>query len=185
MTKDLDKGNNINLRVDLKDNVSEIFRELIEERNFQTYSEAIRYCIMEAHNKAEYKLEEPYLKKIKQLLQYDYVKNDLLIHSVQHFIEKSLDSYTQLVSEQIESILSFEVRKHLTDDELPIALTFIECQEENYANHVTVDELAKKMNRRNLKTLKEVLDKFVHRGILSKMKHESQIYYHADSLKSS
>ncbi len=63
--------------------------------------------------------------------------------------------------------------------ELDVAMAYISCQEESVAEQVSLDTLAKKMNKRNISELKEILDNFVTRGLLVKTRHSGTTYYHA------
>lgn len=178
-TKKVKADGSIGIRVDLRPPYSQYFLEMKEEKNFMSDAEAIRYCINETYNTKEFKLEDPFWRKIRHLLNYDYVKNNSNVYNVQSFINKALEEYFQRIESENESIMSFDVRGKLKEDELDIALAFIDVQETAYNNQVTVEKLMEKLGKRNSAPVVEILEDFVERGILSKIVHKSTIYYHA------
>ncbi|MHA2250536.1 MAG: hypothetical protein ACXAD7_09240 [Candidatus Kariarchaeaceae archaeon] len=172
----------IDLRVDLKPDIADILIEIMEDRKFQYYAESVRYCIVETHKKTEFQLEESYWNKIKKYLNYDYVKNKKHIYNTLDFVNKSLENYFDLIENKIESILSFDVRSELNEEELEISMAFLDCQEASFKEQVTSEDVAKKLNRRNVGNITDILESFVYRGILSKIVHKSDFLYHAKSI---
>jgi hypothetical protein len=73
------------------------------------------------------------------------------------------------------------VRAELNEEELEIAMGSLECQEKSYTNQFTAEEVATALNKRNIKMIEDILDGFVHRGILSKTQHKADFFYHARS----
>jgi hypothetical protein len=43
----------IDLRADLQPEIADILIEIMDDRKFQTYAEAVRYCIVETNKKTE------------------------------------------------------------------------------------------------------------------------------------
>lgn len=169
----------LSLRVDLNPEVTAVLFKIMDERKFQYYAEAIRYCIVETNNQTEFKLSEGYWKKISKFLNYPHVKVKERIYNVQDFVNKAIDEYIKKIERENQSIMNFDVRRDLQGEELNLAMAFIECQEENTAQQVTVEALANKMGKRNYEGIKEVLESFIERGILDKLVHEGKLYYHA------
>ena len=171
----------IDLRADLQPEIADILIEIMDDRKFATYAEAVRYCIVETNKKTEFHLEDSYWLKIKNYLNYDFVKNQKHIYNTLDFVNKSLEAYFNHIENSIESILSFDVRAELNEEELEIAMGSLECQEKSYAEQFTAEEVATALNRRNVEVIEETLDGFVHRGILSKIHHKAEFFYHARS----
>lgn len=169
----------IDLRVDLKPDIAEVFLEIMDDRKFQSFAEGVRYCIYETSTKTEFHLEEIYWNKIKQYLNFDYVKSKAHIYNMQQFVNKALETYFDLVETSVDSIMSFDIRQELTEEELNIAMGFLECQEESSLSQSTAEEVATKMNKRNVNQITEILESFTKRGILSKLIHQKTVYYHA------
>ena len=178
-TKNIRADGSLGLRVDLNPEIASILFNIMEDRRFQTYAEAIRYCIVETNDKAEFQLQPVYWDKVKKYMSYDHLKNKLQIFSVQNFINRALDDYFIKIESQIESLLSFDVRSELNEEELEIALAFLDCQEASFSQQVTTEEVAIKMNKRNVQGITSILDAFVEKGVLSKITSQSKIYYHA------
>lgn len=160
----------------------EMFRNLKEANNFKYDSEVVRYCISEASKQTEFRLEDSYWSKIKQLLKYDFIKSKYHLYNVSSFINKAIESYIEELESNVKSILSFEVRSLLDGTELEVAIAFIDCQSKSDANQVDVDTLAKKMGKRNISELQKILDDFVRRGFLINQVHNNITYYHAKSV---
>lgn len=173
----------IDLRVDLKPDIADVFIEIVNEQKFPSYAEAVRYCIKETSTKTEFHLEEVYWNKVKQFLNFDIVKTTHHIHGMQNFVNKALERFFDFIENSVESILSFDIRAELIEDELNVALAFISCQEESSLNQATAEEVAKHMGKRNMKQIEEILEKFTARGILSRLIHQNIIYYHAKAVR--
>ncbi|MDH5401457.1 MAG: hypothetical protein OEY49_03105 [Candidatus Heimdallarchaeota archaeon] len=173
----------INLRVDLKKDIADLFYKIQSDKKFSYRAEVIRYCIIEASKQTEFQLDPSYWNKINRYMNYDFVKKDQGIYSTQIFINKALDFFFNYIDREIDSILSFDVRLELNEEENEIALAIIECQSESIAEQVTIEEIAKKLNMRNLTNIEKILNKFVERGILSRKITQELVYYHAKSIK--
>ncbi len=173
----------IDLRVDLKPQMADIFMTIIEERQFQSFAEAVRYCIVETHKKTEFQLEESYYNAIKRYLNYDYVKKERHIYNMIDFVNKALENFFNQIDNSLESILSFDIRAELNDEELEIAMAFLECQENSELEQATAQDVANQLNRRNLSQIDDVLNSFVDRGMLSKLIFKGDQYFHAKSVR--
>lgn len=176
------KDGSKSLRVDLNPELTSILFEMMDERKFNSYAEAIRYCIIETKTKTEFHLDEVYWNKIRNILQYDYVHNNERIYNIQHFVNKAIDRYIEEIESANQSIMSFDVRQELHGEELDISMAFIECQEASSTDQVTVEELAKYLGKRNISEVTEVLESFVDRGILRKIQHQNKSYYNAKAV---
>jgi hypothetical protein len=167
------------LRVVIDGEHLQFFNEIKDERKLKFDSEVIRFALMEAAKASEFKLEEGYWQKIRQLMGFDFVRLNYHIYDIPGFINKALESFISEIENNVKSLLSFEARSKLDGLELDVAMAYIACQEESVAEHVSVETLAKKMNKRNTQELTEVLENFVHRGLLTKNRHDGTTYYHA------
>ena len=98
---------------------------------------------------------------------------------MQEFVNKALENFFDTVDSSVQSIMSFDIRSDLKDQELNIAMALIECQESSYQHQVTVQDVADHMKKRKLKDIESILESFVSRGILSRLVHSGTIYYHA------
>ena len=107
----------LDLRVDLKSEIADILIQIMEDRKFQYYAEAVRYCIVETDKKTEFQLEESYWKRIKAYLNYDFVKNKRHIYNTIDFVNKALENFFEVIDKDVESIMSFDVRSELNEEE--------------------------------------------------------------------
>ena len=176
------KTDKLVLRVDLFSPHKEMFLAIKESNMFTKNSQVAQHCIKEAHNKAEFHLEEVYWEKIRKLMNYDYVKYKQRIYDTKSFINKALDSFFDTIHGNLESIKSFDVRSTLNQEELKVAKYFLKCQEESYSEEVTLDKLATKMGERNIVKLTETIEDFVLRGLVSKLVIDNEVTYHAHKI---
>jgi len=179
MSNKEDSSDNINLRVNLRSPFSNILTELKDQLHFTSYADAIRHCITKTHEQDDFSIEQPYLRKINKLLENAYFRNTFYVTNVKAFVNKALEHYLEYIDSKFGSIKEFDIRAQLNEEELEIALEFLQCQEEDPANQVTLLSLMKITKRRNEKMIRSVLDGFCERGLLSYMDSQGVRYYSA------
>ncbi len=182
MSERIDPNKKLTLRVDLQPAVAEVLKSIMEERKFQYYSNAIRYCIIETKNKTEFKLDENYHKRIQMYLKKSSVRYNFMIANTMQFVNKALEHYFQYIDQETKSILDFDVRSTLTDEELEVAHAVINLQSAKATKEVTIADITNELQSKNHKGIENILSSFVKRGILDLYQRSGKKYYHATEL---
>ena len=169
----------VSVRVELEGQILEDFNSIKQSRHFEINTEAIRYCITETANTANFRLVNEQIQIIKSLIQNSYVRSKYHIFDVNDFIKKAIDQYIDEIRSSTESIQSFDVRMTLTPEENEIALGALELQSMKSSDMFTATELTKFLGFRDSSKIKAVLDGFVENHHLSKQNVKGEIYYHA------
>ncbi|MCH8906662.1 MAG: hypothetical protein IH840_06200 [Candidatus Heimdallarchaeota archaeon] len=171
--------NKLSIRVDLDQEFTQMLDEVKQSRALKSNADAIRHCLYELTRVHNIQLNELQLEKIKQLLKIKSVKVDYSIYSVIDFVNYALSTIIDQIRAKLPSIQDWDVRADLNEEETRIALALIECQNEALAGEVLVDDIAAKLKLRNDARIREILDGFADRGILSTRTSSKGTVYHA------
>ena len=91
-TRGIQEDGSINLRIDLKSPISTMLVELKDNFNFRSYAETIRFIIKEIYDQSGFIMPEETLNKIKVYLNYNHVKEKLILNP-QEFIDRTISTY--------------------------------------------------------------------------------------------
>lgn len=174
----------IQLKVDLKGDDAEFFEKIKSIKGFKTNADTIRYIIQSAWEMENSTtvlfevLKKPQIDLINQLLSRKDVQNKFFISDLPQFLQKAIDSYYYEIKKSCKSILHWDVKSRLMGDEKEIAIAFGHCQERNKNNEVTANDIARFLNKRNVKHIESILDSFVNQNLLEVMVINEKKLYH-------
>ncbi|RMG32005.1 MAG: hypothetical protein D6732_13925 [Methanobacteriota archaeon] len=124
-------------------------------------------------------LSRDQLDFINELISKPFIKKKFMVFNHHEFIKKAVDSYIETIRNSMPSIQDWDVRNHLSEEDLEVALAIIKVQANSSIDMVTIDQIASELNTKNYVNLRKTLSRFVEEGILDKVQHKNQTYYHA------
>lgn len=174
-------------RVDLKDDFLHFFKWIQRENNIQTNVDVFRYALQTTYeiesagdqlkvffSSSTEALIENFLKRKDVRLRYNVeTPSQFVKRAVEMLIEKT----ERFVSTR--SILHWDVRNSLVNDEKEVAIAFKACQAESQTSEVTIDELLAKLGWRDGKYLEEILERFVAQDLVELEVIGMKKYFHA------
>ncbi len=169
----------LSIRIELDGEVKNTFLRLKEIHNFKTNTECIRWCITEAAKDSNINLSQEQLELIEELISKPFIKKKFMVFNQNEFIKKAVDSYIETIRSSMPSIQDWDVRNHLTEDDLEVALAIIKIQADSPLDMVTIEQIASELKTKNFVNLRNTLKRFVEAGILDQINHRNQTYYHA------
>lgn len=168
----------ISIRVELEGKIIDDFERIKLEGAFVTNSQAIRHCINIAAQDSNFQLRDDQISLIQTYLDREDIKRSYGIYNIQNFIDRAIRRFIENIDENTKSIYNWSVRSKLFGDELEVAISFITCQNRSELEEITVDDLAKEMNK-EVSWCENYLSKFVDEGILTSRVRKGQKFYHA------
>lgn len=172
-------SNRMSVRIELDGEVLRRFLKLKEMHNFKTNTECIRWCITEAANESHLEVTPEQIQLIQDLIDKNFVKRKFMVFNQNEFVKKAIDSYIEKIRNSMPSIQDWDVKTHLSEEDLEVALAIIKVQANNELDMVTIEQVASELNTRNVVNLRSVMNRFVEEGILDQIEHKGKTYFHA------
>ena len=175
----------LQIKVDLTGDHRKWFEEIQKKHAFPSYAEVVRYMTLitweddQADSVKLFEINEIQLAEIKKFISRIDIKQKYKIFSVKEFIQTAIDRFLIELEGDNKSILHWDVKSKLSGERKEIAVAFSECQRESKTSEVTVEQLAKKLDRRNLEKIEEILDEFVYQYNLEMEIFNGVKTYHA------
>ena len=120
------------LRVDLKEDYKQRFDEIKEERNYSSDAAVVRDLIDQFKMGIDQiRIGSEILDKIRQELQNPLVRMNYGIFSVDDFVLRALISFFEKIASEKGSLLEWDVRSRLSENQRDIAIAFLELQTKN------------------------------------------------------
>jgi Arc/MetJ-type ribon-helix-helix transcriptional regulator len=170
----MDTDRPLQVKIDLSGKHKDWFTQIQKRHAFQSYAEVIRYMIFatweleQSDSSAVFELNEHHVNLIKSYISRADIQDSYQVFTVNDFIREAIRKLLEEIKSSMKTILHWDVKSRLSGEEKEIAIAFAECLNESVTKEVTVEQIAQKLNKRNLEKVEQILDEFVQRDLLSR-----------------
>ena len=186
----MNQEKSLQIKLELKGEHLKNFTSIHEKLGNRYQSDTIRHCINATHDyhhqsRDNIEIDPAILDEIQKLLRLPSVQNKLLLSTTNKFVSKALELLIENIRkdgrEIGNTIWHWEFLSNIPEEDRDVLITLVKCQKQNESNMVGVQQIARQLNRRNVRQIQLILEKYVSMGMLEQASGADTILYHAPS----
>jgi len=176
MTTTDEKQRKLPIRVDLDEEDTNKFKAVQQKFKLKNKAEVLRFCVNKVYHGIALEIDEDLYNEIRKIISSRHIKIRYAITSVDDFIKRAISDFLTTLKKEW-SLKNWNMRQTLSQEENDTAVALLELQLQKIPG-VTIEDLTEYLQK-DLKIVKEHLNKFMTDALLDFRESQGKIYYYA------